>query len=403
MSSSPTQVRLFHATLLFLALVVCLLPCGRAEGQSPPDLRPEIGNVTIRVNQTVSDADVVEGCASASTGRTLLAFDHLAWNDGPGDISLGDPGCPDCDTTYVPVCTNPLFECSAAHGHNHAHLKNFSSYTVTKRGHSSVEVRGHKEGFCLVNSTCIPGVSPSPGGSCNQLAAGCADSYPSGLGCQYVDITRLRPGKYTLRVELNPLRTITEASYANNIQTYDFEVCKRTPSRVSLTLGPVSNGKRPFVVEGAMTFQSASILKDFNPLEDGLSPSLSFSDRIALPSYTNLPPGAPGSGCALNDGWRKTGVNKWEFRSDSEMDALCYSTVTFGVHSAVVEKKGKVLFVTLRGKLPLTGAPPIPTSATFSVTWLGASNVLNNQTCWTEAVTKKCAQVGPSKAAVLCK
>lgn len=403
MRSEASQTRLFGATILVTAFAGFVLLCGRAEGQANPDLRPEISNVTIRVGQTVSDGDVVEGCASSTTGRTLLAFDHLAWNEGPGDISLGDPGCPDCDTTYVPVCTNPLFECSAAHGHNHAHLKNFSAYTVNKRGHSSVEVRGHKEGFCLVNSICNPGVTPPPGGSCNQLAAGCADSYPSGLGCQYVDITRLRPGKYTLRVELNPLRTITEASYDNNVQTYDFEVCKRTPSRVAVTLGAGVNGKRPFTVEGVMTFQSSSVLKDFNPIEDGLSPSLVFADRVALASYTNLPPGARGSGCFPNDGWRKIGVDKWEFRSDSELDAGCFSNVTFGVHSAVVEKKGKVLRVTLRGKLPSNVTPPLPPSATFSVTWLGAPDSVNNQTCWTDATAKKCAQVRPSKVTVVCK
>ncbi len=61
----------------------------------------------------------------------------------------------------------------------------------------------------MVNSMCRPDVTPpAGGGGCNQLSAGCADFYGSGLGCQYVGVTNLPAGSYTLRVELNPLRFI---------------------------------------------------------------------------------------------------------------------------------------------------------------------------------------------------
>ena len=401
------MAQLFAHIFLSLTFANILLPCSGALGQTTPDLRPEISNITIRIGQSVSDADVVEGCASAATGRTLLAFDHLAWNDGPGDLSLGDPGCPDCDTTYVPVCTNPLFECSAAHGHNHAHLKNFSSYTVTKRGEDAVQVRGHKEGFCLVNSICKEGITAPPGGNCNQLTAGCADSYPGGLGCQYVDITHLRPGRYTLRVEINPLRTITEASYDNNIQTYDFEVCKQIPSSIKVTVGTgdqAHGGKRPFSVEAVMNYRSAASLKNFNPINNGLSPQLMLDDRSPLSSFTNLPPGKPGSGCFPNDGWRNTGNDTWEFRSDSELNPECQFNSTSGVHSAIVEKKGKSLFVTLRGRLEPTLVPPLPKSANFSLSWNGdPAGASINQTCQPDAVAKKCSRAGAAKTIFVCK
>jgi hypothetical protein len=78
----------------------------------------------------------------ATDNRTLLAFDHAAWNDGPGDLSLGDPGCPDCESVPNPVCSNPLFECSLAGGQNYAHLKNFSDYSVTKYYSDSTGAQG---------------------------------------------------------------------------------------------------------------------------------------------------------------------------------------------------------------------------------------------------------------------
>ena len=399
----PSQIAMLsHA----LPLMLAASPWSATMAQDSPDLRPEISNVTVKVGQTVSDADVVEGCAAASTGRTLLAFDHLAWNDGPGEINLGDPGCPNCDTDYVPVCSNPLFECSAAGGHNHAHLKNFSAYTVTKRGQSGAEVRGHKEGFCLVNSVCKDGTIPPPGGNCNQLAAGCADVYSSGLGCQYVDITHLRPGKYTLHVELNPLRTITEASYENNVQTFDFEVCRRTTSNVTFTFGPGDpsiGGRRPFTIEAVLNFSSAAALKDFNPIDDGLSPQLMVDTRYAFYPSTTLPPGKPGSGCFPQDGWKRLSEGKWEFRSDSELDAQCAGNATGGIRSAVVERRDKTLFITLRGRLDPTLLPPLPESAFFSVAWTGAPSTSTNGTCWPQATAARCSRVGPGKIAVKCK
>ncbi len=393
-------------SLLALALAIAPLWCPAAKSQEAPDLRPEISNITIKVNRTVSEGDVAEGCASAVSGRTLLAFDHLAWNDGPGEISLGDPGCPDCQTDFVPVCANPIFECSPAGGHNHAHLKNFSAYSVMKRGQDAVEVRGHKEGFCLVNSVCKEGVTPPTGGNCNQLAAGCADVYSSGLGCQYVDITRLRPGKYTLRVELNPLRTITEASYDNNVQTFDFEVCRRTPSRITLTVAPgdpALGGKRPFTAEAVLNFPSSVSLKDFDPIDDGLIPQLILDSRYALPGFSGLPPGKVGTGCFPQDGWKRTGDGKWEFRSDSELDAQCYGNSTAGVRSAVVERRGRSLFVTLRGRLDPTLVPPLPTTVSFSASWSGAPNTSTNDTCWAQAGVGRCSRVGPGKVAIMCR
>lgn len=380
-----------------------------------PDLRPEIKNLTIRLDQTVLPGDVTEGCAASTSGRTLLAFDHTAWNDGPGDLSLGDPGCPDCESTFIPVCSNPLFECSAAGGHNHPHLRNFSAYTVTKRGSLNVELRGHKEGFCLMNSICQPGITPPDGGTCNNLTAGCGDFYPSGLGCQYVDITALKPGKYTLRVELNPLRTITEANYLNNVQTIDFEVCKspRQPFKTTFGAGdPRDGNKRPFILETTLEFHSASQLKSLKPITTGLSPALLLGNanlpggiRYIFGYAPNLPPGKVGAGCFPNDGWKKAGPSTWEFRSDSELDPAsgCQGFATGGIHSATITKRGKFLDISLRGRVDAYLVPLQSKGGSFSVSWAGSKLSTANDTCAVDVQVKSCSQGGPGRSAVVCK
>ncbi len=350
-----------------------------------PDLRPEISNVTIRTNETVGEADVAEGCAAATTKRTLIGFDHYAWNDGPANLTLGDPGCPDCSTPPPPICTNPLFECSLAGGHGHAHLKNFSSYTVTKKGSPTVILRGHKEGFCLVDSFCNPGIQPGSSGSCNNLTAGCADIYGNGYGCQYVDITGLSHGEYTLHVELNPLRTITELSYDNNEVTSDFKICKKQGglSTLQVEIGlPTAQypTKRPITISGVIEHGSPTVLKSFNPIKDGFTIKLSLDNYTVL-SNVSLPSGAVGSGCFPTDGWTKLGKGQWSYRNDFEYDPSCSYPATQGLHVAQLRKVGKKLFFTIRGRVDVTSVPARPSSGRASFSWAGSSTDVTNETC----------------------
>lgn len=392
--------------LVAFVVVGCAALAKGAFAQGTPDLRPEIANVTVRVGQSVSPADVAEGCAGGADNRTLLAFDHTAWNDGPGNVSLGDPGCPDCESVPNPVCTNPLFECSLAGGHNHAHLKNFSDYSVTPQGSSDVIVRGHKEGFCLVNSVCIPNMpTPAPGGACNELSAGCGDFYGSGLGCQYVDVTGLRPGKYSLRVELNPLRTITEVSYLNNVQTYDFEICTGRKSSVSLTVGAGSTkyqNKRPLSLQTTIEFASESELRTFDPIRDGLGIGLSLDGRDVLGYGVTLPPGEVGTGCYPKDGWKKVGRAKWTFRSDSGLDPQCNYSLGSGIQTLSLEKRGKRLSLYLRARVEPTAVPRIPQGGKVQLSIAGISQDTSNDTCGLSAPIKKCTRSGVGKAVTIC-
>jgi hypothetical protein len=48
------------------------------------------------------------------------------------------------------------------------------------------------------------------------LARGWSDSYDNGYPCQYMDVTSLAPGRYILRVTVNPDRVFPELRYDNN-------------------------------------------------------------------------------------------------------------------------------------------------------------------------------------------
>lgn len=372
-----------------------------------PDLRPEVSNITIRENQTVASEDVAEGCAGATSRRTLLAFDHYVWNDGPVALNMGAPGCPDCSISPAPPCSNPIFQCSLAGGHNHGHITDFSSYTVTKRGSPDVVVRGHKEGFCLQDSICgtYP-VTPNPG-DCSTLSPGCADLYGSGLGCQYVDVTSLRPGKYTLRVELNPTRTISEASFENNVATYDFEICNARHHSASVKLGvgtPLLLGKRPITARATFEYRSERELKTFDPLKLGLSVGVVLGQgSVFSQSTVNIPAGKVGSGCYPTDGWKKTGRSAWEYRTDSELDSDCRYNITSGIRSISVERIGRFIFMTVRGRVDATAVEKKPSGGSVSMSWSGSPVDAGNDTCAPTARIKACGQSGPGNMALVCK
>ncbi len=103
--------------------------------------------------------------------------------------------------------------CSPAQGHNHAHYSNYARYELLDPSSQAVVI-GHKQGFCLLDSECA-----NPRYTCgNQgITAGCADLYGSTLGCQYLDVTGVPPGSYTLRVTVDPFGRINETNEGNNV------------------------------------------------------------------------------------------------------------------------------------------------------------------------------------------
>jgi hypothetical protein len=138
------------------------------------------------------------------------------------------------------VCGNPEFVCSPAEGHNHAHYNNYARYELLDGTGQSLVV-GHKQGFCMLDSICANAKFTCT----NQgLTAGCADVYGSGLGCQYIDITGVPSGNYTLRVRVDPFNRIPELNESNNV----------TDVPVTIDRGSGTCGSPFFVPAGGGTF-----------------------------------------------------------------------------------------------------------------------------------------------------
>ena len=78
---------------------------------------------------------------------------------------------------------------------------------------------GHKASFCLEDNQCLPGVEPRY--ACANygdqgISVNCTDIYKYTVDCQWVDISDIDPGIYTLKVAVNPEFKVPEISYDNN-------------------------------------------------------------------------------------------------------------------------------------------------------------------------------------------
>jgi hypothetical protein len=155
-------------------------------------------------NFAAASCALVEGCVDAPGERRLLRFSTQTPNLGTADMVLGDP-------TEVPG-----FEFSACHGHYH--FEGYAAYELTDAS-GTVVATGHKQAFCLLDSNrVLSTASTTPRFSCSfqGIQAGWADTYGSGLDCQWVDITDVPAGDYQLRIEINPEHTLPESDYSNN-------------------------------------------------------------------------------------------------------------------------------------------------------------------------------------------
>lgn len=227
----------------------CVAPAGGL-----PDLRPEIQDWKLQFGATVDPGDVAEGCAESASNANLLRFGVRSWNVGTSDLYLGDPQCPDCLTHPLEACVHPDFTCSPSQGHNHAHYGNYARYELLDATSQAVVV-GHKQGFCLMDTHCA-----SPVYTCeNQgLSMGCYDLYPSSVGCQYLDITDVLPGNYTLRVTMDPFGRIDELDETNNVVSMPVTIPDATAAACSSpTVVPAVGGVFTGTTAGGST-QSGS-------------------------------------------------------------------------------------------------------------------------------------------------
>lgn len=146
-----------------------------------------------------------EGCIETPGWRRLLRFYTRVINQGSQNFRIGDPEAPENEDNAV---------WDSCHGHYH--LKDWASYKLLTSDGSTV-VRGRKQAFCLMDSVRIFG-SASRRYDCDYqgITRGWADDYPDTLPCQWIDITGVPSGTYTLQITVNPSGRYREADRTNN-------------------------------------------------------------------------------------------------------------------------------------------------------------------------------------------
>ena len=107
------------------------------------------------------------------------------------------------------------------------------------RNSNGVVSVGNKIGFCLLDSFRWDTTNGNPNDvydcSFQGIQKGWGDIYTSGLSCQWINITGLPAGVYTLELEVNPDRVLIESDYSNNVTS----VFVTIPSCRAITMNTV--------------------------------------------------------------------------------------------------------------------------------------------------------------------
>ncbi|MCA0238661.1 MAG: T9SS type A sorting domain-containing protein [Bacteroidetes bacterium] len=136
---------------------------------------------------------VEEGCIRGVGNRDILRFSTHIKNIGNQDYYIGSPPS-NQNTPSTQFYWDPC--------HNHWHYRGYAEYLLYDENGSRLSI-GTKNGFCVLDLECNDGGTGQYGCGNMGISVGCGDIYGSGLPCQWVDITDLPAGTYTLVVRVN--------------------------------------------------------------------------------------------------------------------------------------------------------------------------------------------------------
>jgi hypothetical protein len=143
---------------------------------------------TIDVNE--SDCYINEGCLNGYGTREIIRFTTHIKNTGDIDYYIGPAGNQ----------TPGQFEFDNCH--NHWHYEGYARYDLFDMDNNLIPI-GFKNGFCVLDLECSGGGTAQYGCGNMGISAGCGDIYGAGLNCQWLDVTDVPDGMYSLIVRVN--------------------------------------------------------------------------------------------------------------------------------------------------------------------------------------------------------
>lgn len=156
---------------------------------------------------TVSDNCLLEeSCVTGVGLRDIIRFSTQFSNDGNADYIIGNPSINDNNF-------------SDDNCHEHWHSLSYAEYLLYS-GAGLAEPIGLKNGFCVLDFGCS---GTNPKFTCNYMGvtAGCYDLYDFNTECQWIDVTDIADGDYTIVTRVNwdqlpDIRGKEESNYINN-------------------------------------------------------------------------------------------------------------------------------------------------------------------------------------------
>jgi len=215
-----------------LATVACS-NCCLAFGNPACPLGPDLVMNQARLQSTLSLSTVtitdncapVEGCVRALGQRYVLRFATRIDNIGTTDYYIGSPS------------SQPqMFSFNNCHGH--AHYEGYADYILFDQQNNAIPV-GFKNGFCVIDVGCFGGTGQY-GCSNMGISKQCYDEYGTGTTCNWIDITDVPNGTYTLVLRTNWQHAPDalgrhEMSYANNYAQVCINITRNAQNVPSFT------------------------------------------------------------------------------------------------------------------------------------------------------------------------
>ncbi len=225
---------LYKSNPLFLFLLFSfLIPSLNLSAQ--PDLvvvkSTLVNSIRVANLNNPDDCLVEEGCIGGLGPRQLVRFTTHIKNIGNQDFYVGAP-------PNNPSLQDESWEWDFCH--QHWHYEGYADYLIFDQFGNQTPI-GVKNGFCLIDIECSGGGTFTYNCGNQGISAGCGDIYGSGLDCQWVDITNLADGIYTLVVRVNwdgspDANGLYETTYDNNTLNVCFDLTRDLDNNATITI-----------------------------------------------------------------------------------------------------------------------------------------------------------------------